>query len=678
MSERRRLRRHMYDVWFSNIISGGNIPLRLDEKLDQSHMSVHYNYVETGRGFLRYFIITKWPDYIETNFLDDLRSKVVQRAGVRLNYIISGEPHKIAWDSPEMVNKVNAWKRFTADAGEGLNVFDYREGKQAYEQKQRLIRSTMYLNRAELDQRRSMCKVTIILQLACDHDIESIVNCNAAAKELVAQGKIKGVKIKPINLNMVDWIKYIGLFSMRQSEGTTGKVIKKVMTDDVIANFAGYKQGRIGKDGVPMGLDIKRKEAVLYKFKDDPNKVENWIISAESGGGKSYFMKALLMWLLAEGYTVTIMDYEGDEYTPLVNDVMRESASKVRMISMGKGSSAYVDPMAIPDLTGDPEVDDDLKETAINFTLAMFRIIVHGVKGQLTRWEESVISMAISRVYDEFCVTDDKLTWCKSKNIRIKNVYECIEDMARSMELLDETTENAKHRAAVEIIEACRPYFEEGGTKSGTFKKPIRIEDVQEAKLIVFSFGAKGAAASTTDQTIMALKQLSVANLSTQISNYSKYVRHCFNVKVWEEYQRYGEIEGSAEIIGNSMTGGRKRGDINFIITNVLTNILDDTNPINKTLRQSISSYCIGKIRDVDIIHSFCEKFQLRELEGELGKISKASNNRKGNRYKHAFCIVFDDGKRAVVKAKLPKSLAESKLFSTGVTVKQDGGGAGN
>ena len=56
---------------------------------------------------------------------------------------------------------------------------------------------------------------------------------------------------------------------------------------------------------------------------------------------------------------------------------------------MGKGSAVYVDPMEIPDLTGDKEVDDDLKETSISYVVNMFRIIVHGVKGDLTRWEQS-------------------------------------------------------------------------------------------------------------------------------------------------------------------------------------------------------------------------------------------------------------------------------------------------
>jgi len=36
---------------------------------------------------------------------------------------------------------------------------------------------------------------------------------------------------------------------------------------------------------------------------------------------------------------------------------------------MGKGSTQYFDPCEIPMLTGDPEVDDDLKDQAIQYIL---------------------------------------------------------------------------------------------------------------------------------------------------------------------------------------------------------------------------------------------------------------------------------------------------------------------
>ena len=224
---------------------------------------------------------------------------------------------------------------------------------------------------------------------------------------------------------------------------------------------------------------------------------------------------------------------------------------------MGKGSTVYFDPMEIPFLTGDEDVDADLKETAINYTLGIFRLIVAGLEGQLTKWEDSVISTAIKRVYEQVGVTEEPETWERSKGLTVSMVYEEVVNIVETREFMDDATENIKHRAAMEVMESCRVYFEEGEAKSSTFKNPMSINELYDAKLIIFSFGMRGATNSQIDPVILALKQLSVANISIQISNYCKYVRKCFNVKVWEEYQRWGNAAGSAEIIGNAMTGGR-------------------------------------------------------------------------------------------------------------------------
>ena len=58
---------------------------------------------------------------------------------------------------------------------------------------------------------------------------------------------------------------------------------------------------------------------------------------------------------------------------------------------MGKGSTQYFDPCEIPMLTGDDEVDADLKEQAIGYILAVFRVIACGLDGEFTQWEERVM-----------------------------------------------------------------------------------------------------------------------------------------------------------------------------------------------------------------------------------------------------------------------------------------------
>lgn len=666
----------MYDMIMANLYAGNSV-VEPSTKLDNSHIDIGFSNIASETHITKYFMIRQYPDWMKDHMMDIIRSRCL-KPGVKINFYIHTQPHTINWNSSEMKNRLNLWTKYADKYEDDGSVFEYRGKRSTILARKRIIESTKYLNESELDYRRTLCKITFIVEISAKRDDMSLANLELALRDFKTLMNQEDFKVMEMRVNMIDWLQSLGLFSLKYIKEVQGRIIKKIVTDDILANFSSYKQGRIGEDGVPLGIDISSKIPVLHKFKEDPDAAENLLIAAATGGGKSFFLKALLTWLLGDGFVCTVMDYEGDEYTNLAAFVKAGNPDDVKVISMGKGSEVYFEPMEIPMLTGDPEVDNDLKETAISYVLATFRLIVCGTEKNLTKWEESVISTAIRRVYEFAGVTDNKETWHKSQGLRVSMVYDEICDMVRKGEFIDDNMDNIKHRAAMEIQESCIPYFEEGEAKSGTFKKPMTANELFKAKLIIFSFGMKGATNDQIDPVILALKQLSVANISIQISNHCKYVKHCFNVKVWEEYQRWGEAKGSAEIIGNAMTGGRKRGDVNFIITNDLNAMLDESNPINAKLKQNITGYIVGRVTSKTVIHKFCEEFSLLELEAPLRRIAEAS--RKGrkkkrnssaaqDRYKNAFCVVLDEGK-AIVKVMLPPSLLESDLFKTGVVIK--------
>lgn len=668
----------MYDMILANLVAGNSI-IEPEQELDNSKIAIGFSNIASESMIAKYFAVTNFPDWMSTQFMDTVRTRCIL-PGVRVDFYIYGQPHRIRWDSAEMRNKMSIWKNYTETTSDDVNVFEYRAKRDASLARERIIWSTKYLNEAELDHKRTTMKVSFIVEISSRRDDESILNLGKSIKTYKSLCGVSDIKTRELKINMIDWLQYLGIFSLKRIREVSGKMPRKIMTDDILANFNSYKQGRVGKEGICLGIDVLSRVPVLKKLKADPDAPENWLISAGTGGGKSYYIKTLLTYLMADGFVVTVMDYEGDEYYNLANYIKAGNPEDVKIISMGKGSTVYFDPMEIARLTGDSEVDNDLKESAISYTLSIFRVISCGLENTMDQSEERVISTAIRRVYDAAGVTEDKNTWHRSEGLRISMVYEELKDMVESKEFVDESTDNVKHKALVRIVENASTYFEEGEAKAGTFKNPMSANELFKAKFIVFSFGMKGATSSQTDPVILALKQLSVANVTIQISNYCKYVRKCFNVKVWEEYQRWGGAYGSSEIISNAMTGGRKRGDVNFIITNDLASMLDDSNEINKRLSQNIQSYAIGAIKDKDVRHQFCEKFGLTELEPALGLIAKANYtdgesistskvSSAGNRYKHAFCVVLDNGKKAVVKVMLPAELQKSKIFKTGVDI---------
>jgi hypothetical protein len=321
-----------------------------------------------------------------------------------------------------------------------------------------------------------------------------------------------------LRVNLIDWIQQLGMMSLRNIKEVYRRITKKILTDDNLANFNSYRQGRIGDKGTPLGIDVLSNVPVLKQFKENPDEPENVLICGGTGSGKSMFIKNLLTWLLKD-FVVTVLDYEGDEYTNIENFIYDGGSKDAVIVSMGNGDSCYFDPMQIGDLTGEPEIDNSLKKLAIDCILSTFKLLISG-GNELTKWESSVLNEAIKRVYEDHGVTDNEDTWKKSKGLNIKMIYEELCDMVISQEFLDDNMDDVKHKAAINIVESCNQYFEDGGIKSDVFKNPINIEDLKNCRLIVFSFGQNGAAASQTDPTVLALKQLSVSNLTIQISNY--------------------------------------------------------------------------------------------------------------------------------------------------------------
>ena len=673
----------MYDVMLANWYDKNSVVLS-DEEIKNDSIHIGYNCVESSTSIRKYFIISGMPMYVSTSLITDIRL-ICKSKGVKVNFYNYCQPHKILWESQEMANRMRIWRQEIENTTRSTSVFDYRSNFDKNNVKDAIMHSTLYFNRSELKYKRTLAKVTFMVEFVCnknEEDLYGFVHSLSAFRTYCANNDIK---IKELKTNLLDWMTTLGIFSLKDVKSISRYLCKKVVTDDVLARFNCYRQGMLGESGVPMGIDLSSGGPVLKIFKEDPDDAENWLIAAPTGGGKSLYVKTLIGYLLADNKVVTVMDYEGDEYTNLAAFIRASNPADVKIVSMGKGSSVYFDPIEIADLTGDDEVDDDLKEIAQSYIEAIFRLIVAGIDGQLSIYEKLVISTALNNVYDMAGVTDDKSTWHRSKGLRVGMVYDEIKRLRDNKFFIDNVdTELYKHKATIKIVDSSWHYFEPDGTKAGTFAKPMSINDLHDARFIVFQFGIKGAIASQSDPVTLALKQLSVANISIQISNYCKYVKKCFNVKVWEEFQRWGEIKGSDEIIVNAMTGGRKRGDINILVTNDIAAMLDESNKVSATLTQNFQGMCIGGIRDAQIRNKFCEKFELHEINGLLLRIGKANNSKVSrkrkvvgygameNRFKHAFCYI-SGYQQAVVKVKLPQSVLDSKLYGRSLDNKNQG-----
>ena len=607
------------------------------------------------------YIVSRLPKEIYIDWKERLRGEC--KNGVRLTFINNIRRHSIAWESPQMQSRLRILRQVREESDEkDIDAYNMHRNIKDLSKQRWIEDSLLYLSEADKTRGRSLFKNTefMIISGKRGEDFDDSV------KLIEEYAKHIGITLTRVMYEIPDTLEYYSPFNNSPNKNIVGTVPSYVLTDELLSRFNSYTQGTLGFSGVYFGTDIYSKFPVLKKVKPKEDTAENWLVTAETGGGKSFLVKALLLQLLALGYNGTIMDIEGFEYIPLANVVSHHS--KVNIINMGEGDGKYFDPMEIAEPTGLHDIDKDAKQMSINFTLSIFKVLLGRTYNE-NIWIDTVLNDAVTETYKDAGVTESPYTWHLSKNLTLFDVYDTLLRLERFRDN-DEYADAVKQSIAV-----VSKYFEEDGTRSALFKDRIRIGEIIDSDLIICSFGMAGKSPQSVDEVQLALMQLSAAQLSHQRSIFSKS-QGKFNFKLCEEFQRWGKFPDSDKTLGVALTGGRKLGDVNIIITNVVKELLDDD---RFGVFGNITSFLAGAIGDENVSAEFCERLSIPRMKYEMDLLSSAkkddydnpSSSYSESLYTHAFLCGLDRSKYGIVKMLIPRDIAGSLIFKTGVEIKK-------
>lgn len=607
-----------------------------------------------------YYTIGRLPREIFIDWKERLRAEC--KSGVRLTFIDNIRRHSIAWESPQMQSRLRILRQ-VRDEEDNKDIDAYNMHKNINDlNKQRWIEdSLLYLSDADKQRGRALFKSTefMIISGKRGEDFDDSV------KLIEEYAKHIGLTLNRIMFEIPDSLEYYSPFNHSPNRNVVDTAPSYVLTDEILSRFNTYTQGTLGVKGTYFGTDIYSKFPVLKVVKPKEDTAENWLITAETGGGKSFLVKALILQLLAQNYNGTIMDIEGFEYVPLANYISHNS--NVQIINMGEGKGKYFDPMEIAQETGIEDIDRDAKQMSINFTLSIFKVLL-GKTYDSNLLMSTVLDDAVTETYKDAGVTDNRKTWRLSKNLTLSDVYE-------TLTRLEEFRNDEEYEQTVKLaVAVLSKYFDEDGTRSSLFKERIRVAEIIDADLVICSFGMAGKSPQSIDEVQLALMQLGAAQLSHQRSIYSKS-QGKFNFKLWEEFQRWGKFPDSDKTLGVALTGGRKLGDVNIIITNVVKELLDDD---RFGIFSNITSFLAGAIGDEKVRAEFCDRLSIPKMKYEMDLLSSAKRDDdevRGNSgyteslYNHAFLCGLDRSKYGIVKMLIPPDISRSLIFKTGVEI---------
>ena len=581
-------------------------------------------------------------------------------------------PTTINWEDPKLKALLNNYKN-TADENKELsdNAFEYQKNRTDLARDQWREESVVYLSNATSSERQLeffeyRCHAIVMGIRGEDFD-ESLEKIEQFCTN-------RGITVNRVVQHLADFTAAFSPFSMDHSRKAFGRVGKNVLSDEIIARFTGYDQGRIGTHGSYIARDVNSGYPILYKFRENDVDAENFVVIAETGGGKSFFVKNILNELMKYSRVrLTINDVEGDEYTPLVSFYANHDSCLI--LNMAEGQGSYFDPVEIMS-SGDLAIDveNGTHGLAVNYTLSYLSALM-GSHLHTYQWAESILKNAISVVYRNAGVLSDDehaYTWKNSKGLTLHHVYQVIKD---SHEALRTGAAKDDYRASDEdyiksltfVRAQLAEYFEPNGSRASVFSNRVSTEDVANARVVLCSFGMKSKATVMVDDVQLRLSQLSAASIH-HVRSLTCKREGKFNLTVWEELQRWAAFPSAAGILGTAITGGRKMGDINLIISNEPSMFLEAGSKLK--IFENIQSVAIGTIRDASVRNELAKRLSIEYLKDELTLLatanSKTSEDGPESSYKRAFVIKLSTGEVTLGKVVLPDGIAQSELFNTG------------
>lgn len=648
------------DLYFTHLVKNKS-ELGRREPQEQGKIGIDFSCTYDGEKVTFYYLLQGLPREMFIDFKDRIRREA--KPGVRVNFLNYVRGHHIDWDSPQMRSRLRVLKQVGSDNNSSdVNAYNLHENIGALSKQNWIEDSLSYLALADKKRSRSLLQSSILMTISGDRGQEF----DDSVRLIEAYAKHIGVNLRRVLYDIQDLLKFFSPFGRYYSKKIMDTLPTYVLTDEILSRFNVYTQGTLGFRGIIFGIDVYSKFPVLKVVKPHDDIAENWLITAETGGGKSLTVKAIILQLLSLNFIGTIMDIEGFEYIPISNYM--SGHSKVKVLNMAEGTGSYFDPVEIFESLGLEDIDQEAKNMSVNFTLAVFKTLL-GRAYTEDILLDTVINDAVSEVYQEAGVTEERTTWVNSKGLTLFDVYSMFFTLKESR-----FRDSDDYLKAIDTaIAVTSKYFDPRGTRSSIFTKRVVVSEIISADLVICAFGMAGKAQQAVDETQLALMQLGAAQLSHQRSIFSKS-QGKFNFKVWEEFQRWGKFPDSDKTIGVAVTGGRKLGDVNIIITNEVAQILADD---RFGILSNVTSFLIGAISDKSVRQELCRRLSIPNMQRELDSLAMASkdvedsgDSNSESYLNHAFLCGLDRSKFGIIKTELPNELVKSTLFKTGVNVK--------
>ena len=654
------------------------------------YMDSNFTYSKV-QNVTAYYVVDELPPEFEMGYRATFRTMVPE--GISMNFIEDNEIFELNWDDPKVKTRLSVLDEVsdkTQEEAQTTSRYNAHKYVKSRQKDERLAMSIDYANDATMsDQdKRYLYKVRVMIVITGQRSEEF----TRVLKDFERMCEHRtGLQVRRVTGVIADTVSDFSPFSAEMTKESKRKIRSTFTSDELRAQWHPFEQGIVGYGTTYLGTNIETHSPVFHQFKRDVTDAEIVIILGMSGSGKSYLMKLLSTQLAAnDNMIMTINDYEGGEYKGL--GVLLEKDFQVVSLDLGMGSGRYLDPVPLVP-TGDDEMDLTLFTRSRKNVIDLFRAVAGGETLSTYPWIRLIIERGVDLFYSSKGVSQDVSTWVNLEGCSIYSVYDYLKEYRPSFDdlLVSVTAEDKKvlkeedirelYKNALQAFQADRlyfletfgSYFDKSKKLNNYFTKPVYLSDIIDAKLVICDYNMRGVPESQLSELDAILIPMNAATVAYYRTVYP-FARGLYNVKIWEELQRFSSLPNAVEILKTPITGGRKAGDINIVASN------DPAKLVEKDEYSLFANYTlamVGKIKSPIYQEKVCQALGIMDLSDELAEIGAVIEEDEGltagydevhsEPYKKAFILKLNSGESAVVKADLPKYLSDTPLFRTGV-----------
>lgn len=632
-------------------------------RLDESSMQVEYDRIFTKENTRCVWTIRQTDKHLPLHFFGDLKAHLdASIPGCRVNILLVPSGHySVDFSNRDVRYRIDTWERMSSLADEteqtmtaGQALKEEVSRQKSREGMRRMFNSfkkfKKYMASGSRFGKFYVAIEGITSNIETDtgkiSDIEMMQRFEECLKDY-AQGD--GVVFEKVVRRLPEYLEAFSITTLRPNKFR--KVLNEVILCDLdIAELDAYTQGTVGdKIGVYMGNDVKT-DLPLYLNFTASTKAQNILITALTGGGKSFFIKCLLLFHALCKHRLAIMDYEGKEYYKLVQWLKGVS------VSMTVQDSTFVNTLKIGDCSKLPQKEAETRfQESVNATERIFTILANLNDVEIDDIQ-ILFSDLINYLHQSVGVfKNNKATYIGADSLNFFKLYDVLDNFCREPSFIE------KHgQIALTVKKRLEPYWSKFGTKRYLFEKEIDIDDILSSRILHFNFGMQN---STDDSAPPKETLLKISMMTYVFAKYHTYnlKNGMFTVNLMEEFQRSGNSPELLRTVNHWITGGRKSNIVNYLVTNSVASLLQNENPNAIAIRENITTYIIGKCRNKTRMQ-LVEAFDFEDFKPVIDDLSVNPN------YENCFIVIFDTGKirnSVITMMKIHPSFVDNEYFKT-------------